>query len=162
MNADSDSAAELKQRGFLSRCCSTDCGRIITAVITSLLTGFGLTFVAQLIAKQIITLALQWITVHPFAALANTVLIALIVLVLGWLMRSMFASTFIASIAVMAATALGESCIAYEWEYAFDLDGSAYSTLPDSIDPDKFSTMSWFTRQAFYGKDDVAFYRLRN
>lgn len=103
MNAGSDSAVELKQRGFLSRCCSTDRGRIITAVVTSLLTGFGLTFVAQLIAKQVITLALQWITVHPFAALANTVLIALIVLVLGWLVRSIFASTLIASIAVMAA-----------------------------------------------------------
>lgn len=73
------------------------------------------TCIAQLIEKQVITLALQWI-----------------------------------------------SCIAYEWEYAVDLDGNAYSTLPDSIDPDKFSTMSWFTRQALYGKDDVAFYRLRN
>lgn len=117
------------------------------------------TCIAQLIAKQVITLALQC---HPFAALANTVLIALIVLVLSWLMRSMLASTLIASVAVMAAAAIGESCIAYEWEYAVDLDGNAYSTLPDSIDPDKFSTMSWFTRQALYGKDDVAFYRLRN
>lgn len=108
MNAGSDSAVELKQRGFLSRCCSTDRGRIITAVVTSLLTGFGLDPLWRMVA------------------------------------------------------AIGESCIAYEWEYAVDLDGNAYSTLPDSIDPDKFSTMSWFTRQALYGKDDVAFYRLRN
>lgn len=53
-------------------------------------------------------------------------------------------------------------CTAYEWEYAVGNDGNAYRKLPDLIVPDKFSTMSWFTRQSIYGKDDIAFYKLHD
>lgn len=53
-------------------------------------------------------------------------------------------------------------CTAYEWEHAVDNDGNAYGKLPDLIVPDKFSTMSWFTRQSIYGKDDIAFYKLHD
>ncbi len=54
-----------------------------------------------------------------------------------------------------------ESCTAYEWLYAVDNSGNIYSQLPDTIDADKFDTMSWLMRQALSGSSDAAFYRLR-
>lgn len=54
-----------------------------------------------------------------------------------------------------------ESCTAYEWLYAVDNSGNIYSQLPDTLDADKFDTMSWLMRQALSGSSDAAFYKLR-
>ena len=75
----------------------------ITSMALSLLTGLGLALVSVLITRQGLHSSLEWIVSNPLALLTTTLFLGLLVLLLFRLSNSLFASSIVISILVLAA-----------------------------------------------------------
>lgn len=76
----------------------------ITSMALSLLTGLGLALVSVLITRQGLHSSLEWIVSNPLALLTTTLFLGLLVLLLFRLSNSLFASSIVISILVLAAS----------------------------------------------------------
>jgi len=78
--------------------------RFWITLLLSALTGLGLTLVSILITTQSLRATLGWLTGSPLAVFAGTVFLALLVLFLAFLTRSLFAGGLVVSVLLLLAS----------------------------------------------------------